>query len=285
MNRGIILLLIAECCFAAATVFAKFVTNHADIPATELTFFRVTIGVLITGLYMIKTGTSFIPNKFFWVIIRAIFSFTALITFFYAVKFSSITNANMLNMTYPVFIFLLAPVFRLERIKGAALVFLIMAVIGIYLIVFPDFSNINKGDVVGLISGITGAVAIIALSKARHYDSTVLIVFYLMAIGSFINTIMVIPVFVMPGLRDLAILLISGIIGVTGQLLLTSGYKYITARTGSMVSSSRIVFAAIFGFIFFSEPMTLKIVSGGILIIMAIVGINALQKFSTVDEE
>jgi len=79
--------------------------------------------------------------------------------------------------------------------------------------------------------------------------------------------------------------LISGIIGVTGQLLLTSGYKYITARTGSMVSSSRIVFAAIFGFIFFSEPMTLKIVSGGILIIMAIVGINALQKFSTVDEE
>ena len=55
---------------------------------------------------------------------------------------------------------------------------------GIYLVIFPDFSNINKGDMIGLLSGIFAAFAIITLSVAREYDSTVLIVFYLMAIGT-----------------------------------------------------------------------------------------------------
>ncbi len=198
MRRGIYLLILAEFCFASATVFAKFVTNSSDIPAIEITFCRLILGVILATLYMLKTRTSFIPKKIPLVVARAILSFSALITFFYSVEHSSVTNANMLNMTYPVFIFLVAPLFKLEKLHKISLLFLAMAMIGIYLVIFPDFSHINKGDVIGLLSGIFGAFSIITLSIAREHDSTVLIVFYLMAIGTVCNAFMMAPVFVMP---------------------------------------------------------------------------------------
>ena len=63
-----------------------------------------------------------------------------------------------------------------------------------------------------------------------------------------------------------------------GQVFLTMGYKNVSAKAGSMVSSSRIIFAATMGFFFFSEALSVRIVGGGILIIAAIIGISALQK-------
>jgi drug/metabolite transporter (DMT)-like permease len=285
LKSGVVLLILAEFCFAAATVFVKYITNISDIPAIEITFFRVAMGTMVAAFYMWHTHTSFRPNNIRLVIARAVFSFSALVAFFYAVEHSSVTNGNMLNMTYPVFIFLLAPLFGLEKMKKLALLFLVMAMIGIYLVILPDFSNINKGDVIGLLSGIFAAFAIITLSVAREYDSTVLIVFYLMAIGTVCNAFMMLPVFIMPSLKQMPALLLSGILGVMGQVLLTMGYKNVTAKAGSMVSSSRIVFAALMGFFFFSEPILLRIILGGVLIILSIIGVSLLTRKIPVEDE
>jgi len=234
---------------------------------------------------MWRTNTSFRPHRVLLVLARAVLSFSALVAFFYAVEHSSVTNANMLNMTYPIFIFLLAPLFRLEKMHKLSFLFLIVAMTGIYLVVFPDFSNINIGDIVGLLSGIFAAFAIITLSVAREYDSTVLIVFYLMAIGTVCNAFMMAPVFVMPRQHELPMLLGSGMMGVAGQVLLTMGYKNVSAKAGSMVSSSRIVFAALMGFFFFAEALSPRIMLGGGMIIAAIIGVSALQKRINAEDE
>lgn len=278
MYKGIFLLLSAEFCFALATVFAKFITNGSDIPAIEITFFRVIIGTLIALVYMIRMRVPFRPQKPFLVIGRAALSFSALIAFFYAVQITSVTKANMLNMTYPVFIFILAPLFRIQRIHKSAVIFLMIAMAGIYLVIKPDFSRINAGDLVGLLSGIIAAFAIIVLSMARMYDSTVLIVFYLMALGTVCNGLLLIPFFVMPHGTEIVILIASGISGVGGQVFLTMGYKYVNARTGSMISASRIIFAAMMGVFFFSDEMSLQIIAGGVMIMIAIIGVSTLQK-------
>lgn len=285
INNGIVLLVLAEFCFASATVFAKFITNSSDIPSIEITFFRVSLGVVVAALYMWRTHTSFRPKKPGLVVVRAVLSFSALVTFFYAVEHSSVTNANMLNMTYPVFIFLVAPLFRLEKMHKFALLFLIFAMTGIYLVIFPDFTHINVGDIIGLSSGIFAAFSIITLSVAREYDSTVLIVFYLMAIGTIINVVMMVPVFVMPRTQDLPLLLGSGVMGIAGQVMLTRGYKHVSAKAGSMVSSSRIVFAALLGFFFFAEALPLRIILGGLLIIGSIIGVSALRRKVVAEDE
>jgi drug/metabolite transporter (DMT)-like permease len=156
---------------------------------------------------------------------------------------------------------------------------------GIYLVIFPDFSNVNIGDLIGLLSGIFAAFAIITLSVAREYDSTILIVFYLMAIGTVCNSIMMAPVFILPPRSVLPLLLASGAIGLMGQIFLTMGYKDVSAKAGSMVSSSRIIFATLLGYLFFSETLSARTIGGGLMIIAAIIGISALQKVKAEDEQ
>ncbi len=277
MLRGIIFILLAEFCFAVATVFAKYITRSSDISAVEITFFRFFIGFFVSYIYIRSQGYSFRPANWRLVLYRAVFSFTALILFFYAVQYTSVTNANMLNMTYPVFVFMIAPLFWKQKIKWVAVLFLFIAILGIYLVIRPDFRHVNIGDVWGLLSGIVAAFAVITLSIAREHDSTAIIVFYLMAFGFIFNGLMMIPAFVLPSDIQYVHLLASGIFGVMGQTFLTIGYKTINARTGSMISSSRIVFAALLGFILFSEPLNLSIITGGLLIVGSIIGISLMH--------
>ncbi|MBN1159370.1 MAG: DMT family transporter [Bacteroidales bacterium] len=278
MYKGVLLLVSAEFSFALATVFVKFITSNSDIPPIEITFFRVLIGTFVTLVYMVRTNASFRPKRPVLVFVRALFSLAALIAFFYAVEKTSVTKANMLNMTYPVFIFILAPLFRIQKAHKSAVIFLISAMAGITLVMNPDFSRIQTGDLIGLLSGILAAFAIIALSFARLYDSTVLIVFYLMVLGTVCNGLIMIPFFVMPQDSEFVLLIASGVSGVAGQVFLTMGYKYVNARTGSMISSSRILFSALLGVLFFSDKLSWHIITGGIMIMTAIIGISALQK-------
>jgi drug/metabolite transporter (DMT)-like permease len=106
-----------------------------------------------------------------------------------------------------------------------------------------------------------------------------------MAIGTVCNALLMAPVFVLPRASDLPFLLASGITGVTGQVLLTHGYKNVSAKAGSMVSSSRIIFASLLGFFFFSDLLSVRIITGGLMIIIAILGISWLQKAGAEDEQ
>lgn len=280
LAKGIILLLTAEFFFALATVFVKLLSNFSIIPAIEITFFRFLVGSIIGGILLYRNGETFVPNNLKFVLLRAIFNTTAFILFFASVQYTSITNANMLNMTYPIFIFIISIIVSKKLPTIWHFFILFFSITGIYLVIHPNFRNINIGDLLGLASGITGAIAILSLRMARKYDSSLLILFYLMSIGLVINLILMIPFFIMPNMKELIFLLISGILGFAGQAFLTIGYRYISARNGSMISSSRVLFAGILGYSILSESITLQILLGGILIIFSIVGTSCLAKDS-----
>jgi drug/metabolite transporter (DMT)-like permease len=278
MRKGLILLVLADFCFAAATVFVKYASTGTQIPAIEVSFARFFVGFFIAGFAMLKTGQSFRPVKTNLVIWRAILNTIALIFFFLSVKHTSITNANMLNMTYPVFIFLFAPFMVKEKISRMKIFYLCLTMLGIYLVIHPDFHNINIGDWYGLLSGISGAVAIITLRMAREYDTTALIIFYLMAIGMVLNGIILIPFFVIPNQAELLTMLASAVLGVAGQVLLTSGYRHVETSKGSLISSSRIIFAVIFGITLFAEVISFKWMIGCLLILTSLAGVSFLKQ-------
>jgi drug/metabolite transporter (DMT)-like permease len=272
--KGIILLIVAELCFAGATVFVKFATTGTDIPGIEASFFRFLLGFFIAGYAMIKSKLSFKPNKTKLVIWRAVLNTVALIFFFLSVKHTTLTNANMLNMTYPAFIFLFAPMITKEKMNVLQSFYLILTISGIYLVIHPNFTNINIGDWYALISGITAALAVLTLRMAREFDSTTLILFYLMSIGLVINGALLLPIFVMPNLIQFENLLFSAVLGFAGQAFITSGYKHIDASKGSIVSSSRIIFSVIFGATIFYESFNVRWLIGGTLILISLIGIS-----------
>lgn len=282
MYKGIILLLLAELSFATSTVFAKMVTNTSAISGIEVASFRFLIGFIASAYTVYKFKIPLKPHKTKLVLWRAFLNTTAVILFFLSVQHTSITNSNMLNMTYPVFIYLFSPLFiRSEKSKLINYLFLLLSSIGIYMVVHPDFHQINIGDVYGLLSGIVGGFSVITLRMAREYDSTVLILFYLMGIGLLMNAVVVIPSFIMPEGINIFYVACSAVIGFLGQVFMTSGYRHITAREGSLISASRIIFAVLLGVAVFSEDLHVTTVAGGILILSSILGVSWIKSKTT----
>ena len=191
-------------------MFAKLVTAHSNVPAIEMTFFRFLFGSVIAFLFIIKEKSPIAPKRWRSLVIwRGVFNGTAVILFFLGVQHTTITNANILNMTYPAFLFITAAWINREKSHPVMFIFLALTLTGITLVIHPDFHHIRIGDVYSLLSGVVTAFGVSTLRKARQFDSTASILFYMMSVGCIINLILVLPVFVIPHGLNLVFVLLS----------------------------------------------------------------------------
>lgn len=284
MSKGIFLLLIAELFFALGTVLVKIITADTEITGVELAFLRFLTGFIIISVYVLLYKKPVKPVKPVYVYMRGFFNTLSVIFFFMGVQYSNVIKTNLLNMTYPVFVMMLAPLINREKTKNSLFIYLVIIMTGIYLIVIPGnsvsaFSGINKGDIFALLSGITAGFGISSLREARKSNSIHVILLYMFGIGTVIGGILTIGNFIMPTGINLLLTLIMAVISFIGQVFLTFGYKYIDAAPGSLVSSSRIVFAIIFGVTIFSDPLTLRIIIGSLMIIISLAGVNGFFRY------
>jgi drug/metabolite transporter (DMT)-like permease len=208
-------------------------------------------------------------------VIRSITNAVAVCFFFMGVHYGSVTNANLLNMTYPAFVALLAPILIDEKLLPVDIWALILSLAGIFLITEPQNKAFSMGDLWGLASGIFAAWAIVSLRIVRKTDHTLTILTYVFGFGTLI--FMPIPFLVaLPRTKGaLWYLLFSAVTGVLGQLTLTYGYRFVSALEGSIISSSRLIFAIIFGLILLDDNIGSFIITGGILILLS----NILEAF------
>jgi drug/metabolite transporter (DMT)-like permease len=276
MTKGILLILCAELFFTLSSVITKHVTLISPVPALEVSFFRFFFGFILTAAWFIRSHNSLKPNRWLTVVFRGVFNTTAVLLFFSSIQHTTVSNANILNLTYPAFVFLTAPFINREKGRPLMWLFLLMTLGGIWLVIRPDFGSVNIGDLTGLLSGIVSALAISTLKEAREYDSTQIILFYLMATGTIINGIAVIPTFRIPSGSAALWVLAGALTGVAGQWLLTEGYMFVSARTGSLFSGSRIIYAILFGALFFGERLSPPVLIGAFLILASIIGVSSL---------
>lgn len=267
MKKGILFIVLAEFCFALSSVVAKFVLHDSEVSGLQITFFRFLMGAFISYAVLKKSGESFIPNKPQMVWWRAFFNTVSAMLFFFSLKYTTVTNANMLGLTYPLWVVMFAPVLIQEKFELKNIAFVFLALTGVYLIVHPNFATINIGDVCAFAAGITASIAVIALRQARKYDSTNIIIFYLMITGVVLNGFALIPVYTNTDIYHWILIIVSALLGFVAQIFITHGYKYIEATRGSLISSSRVVMAGAMGVIFFSDKITMQIIAGGVLIL------------------
>lgn len=274
MLRGVFFLGVAAVLFALTSVFAKLATQRG-VSGMEANFARFFMGFLLAAGYVLYFKKSIRPNNWQSVIGRSFFNILSASFFFLGIQYTTITNANMLNMTSPVYIFLLVHFFEPDQQRSLRqFLFLALTIVGVYLIVGADFSRINLGDVYGALSGLFGGIAISVLHQARKYDDAYVILFYQMGIGSLSIFLITMPSFAYHDAAIWTYVILAGLMGALGQVLLTIGYRYIDAASGSIVSSSQMLFAALFGIIFFSDPLNWRISVGGILILISLVGVS-----------
>jgi drug/metabolite transporter (DMT)-like permease len=280
VHYGALLLGVAALFFALTTVFAKLVGQQSEVGGVASAFFRYLVGfVAITALAARKQVRP-VPNSWTWTLLRALLNIAASVFFFLAVEFTTITNANLLNLTSPVFIFLLAPFMPgYQRRPGVDYLFLALTMIGAWLVVVPSFDQVNLGDLYGLASGVLGGIAITMLYQARRYDNAIVILFYQMGLGTLLTMAWGLTPDLMHASAEVWLLLFGvGVCGALAQFLLTEGYHFIDTQRGSIISSSQILFAAVMGVLLFGDPVTWRTSLGGLSILLSLVGISGVWR-------
>ncbi len=271
---GVFLMLLSSLFFTLSTFFGKLVSNYTEMDAVVTSFVRYFLGATGLGAFMFFKGISFKPVMKKPVFIRSALNASALILLTASLNYTTITNANMIHLTYPVFVFLLARFVTGEKLKPSAFIYLFLILVGSYIVSDPHLKSINIGDLIAFTSAFFAGTSILYLTEARKTESSIIILFYLMFIGTFLNFPFVVEDIGLLSLDSAGIVLLAAGTGFLGQVFTTEGFKYVGSATGSMLSSSRMVMAAMMGYFFLSEPLNLRIISGIVLISIALLGVS-----------
>lgn len=268
-----IFLCTAELLFASSTIFIKILSVVYNFPSLEISFSRFFLGFIILYAYKNIAKQQIIVVNKNAVYLRGVLNTIAVIFYYLAFKYTTLTKANILNMTYPIFVAFFSPFLLKEKPTLPKILSLVISFMGIYLVINPTFYDLNNGDLIALASGITGSLAVITLRKARLTDGVFTVMYYLMLIGTVI-LVFTFPVFIIPDSKELILLVTCSLFGVAGQLFLTVGYKFLPASEASIFSNTRIIFASFLGTYFFGDLLTIRIIIGAVFIIISTIIIN-----------
>lgn len=267
---GILCVLASAVFFYFATAVIRWSQAEVDISSSFFAFARFVLGffVILAVMGIRKRGPA--PVRYDLLIGRAVYNMIAVFCFYQAVALTSLAEGNILNMTYPIFLAVISWFVLKEQRDGISLLMVGVAFVGIWLILAPADIRPDILNLWGLASGVTAALAILYLNMSRQYHDTETILFYMFGLGGILMYLFDPSRIYWPTPREAYYLLICSLFGIGGQYLLTLGFRYVTAVEGSIISSSRILMAAILGpWIALEPPLAVSGWIGALLIFLA----------------
>jgi len=211
-------------------------------------------------------------------ITRSVSGLAAMYCFFYAIAHLQLAEAVLLNYSSPLFIAIIALIWLGERSSKKLVTAIITGFIGICFILKPDAGMFQNAAWVGLLSAVFAAFAMVTIRSLSSTEPTIRIVFYFSLTATLISAIPLLWVWQTPTLHIILIMIFAGFAATSGQLLLTYSYSLAPAAQIGPYTYSTVVFAAIYGYVFWQETPDMFAFIGALLVIMA--GIMTLQRRS-----
>ena len=264
-------------CFYLATLIIRWAAPHVDIASAYFVFSRFALGFVVVSTTMILQGQRLQPKRYHYLIGRTVANTIAVFCFYKAVEMGSVAEANILNMTYPLFVAMFSWFFLREQRDVFSLAVVVVAFVGIWMVLSPGDIKVRLDNLWGLSSGITAAAAMVYLNVSRRYHDSQTILFFMFGLGMILILIFFHDVIFWPNSTELFFLLSCSVAGVLGQYLLTYGFLYVTAVNGSIISSSRILLAALLGPLLVADPRLTLVGWCGALLIFAANAVLALR--------
>ena len=262
--NGPVMMFSSAILFSVMAVMVKELSM--SIPAAEIIFFRAFISfAIIMGMVAFKKVEFKIKQKG-KATFRGIMGGISLMLYFNAITMTSVSNAVLLSYTYPIFASIFSNLYLNEKLTKEKVIFIISAFLGIFLIFQFDYSALNLGDLLALISGITSGMAVVSIRELRKTESSWMIVLSFVFFGTIFSLFFMKDNVVMPSSSAFITLLLIGILGTAGQLFQTYAFKICSTALGGVISMSSVVITTILGILIFHDLLTLNMVIGGVLI-------------------
>ncbi len=257
----------------------------AGIATEMMVFFRsfVSLCVLLPWLLHESSG-GFRTQRLGGHLWRSAFGVCAIYCFFYAVGHLPLAAAMLLTYSTPLYIPFIAWYWIYERPPLIAFPAAVLGLMGVGFIIQPDIGFPVLAGLIGVLSGMFAAGAMVSIRRISDTEPATRIVFYFSALSSVICAIPLIWAWQTPTTAQWLILIAIGLCATWGQLCLTKAYAAApAARVGPFIYFA-VIFSALLSWLIWDETLDRNFVVGALLVIATCVMVGWQRKEPQLEE-
>ena len=242
----------------------------SDYSTAQLAFMRAVIAILFIMPMIIRNGISVMKTTVFSIHLgRACLTYGGMMCWFYAVSVIPISDYTALLYIQPIFTILLAILILGEKAGVRTWVAISIAFAGALIILRPGLQDINLGMIAALATGILFAGVNTCMKTLSRTDSAAVMVAYVSILMLVFSSIPAWFYWVDPTWLDFPAIIGVGVFALLGQYSITRAIAVADARVIQPFDFSRLITAAIIGWIVFEETSDLYTWAGALVIFCA----------------
>jgi drug/metabolite transporter (DMT)-like permease len=255
----------------ATAMHASVRILSADLHPLEIVFLRqVAVGVILLP-WLLRFGIGVMKtNRFTFHLGRGLCQSVSNSLWFWALSLVPLAKVSALSFSQVLFAVVGAIVFLGEKPRMARWIALAVGFVGILVIVQPGAETIGLGIVLVLVSRIFVAANKVISKSLTGTESSATILAYSAVIISTATLVPTIFVWQMPAAQDWIWIAAIGAFGFAGQFCMLQAYKLADLGAVEPLGFSRVLWAALFGYILFAEIPSAGTWIGGALVVLAV---------------
>jgi drug/metabolite transporter (DMT)-like permease len=261
------LLMVGACAgFSAMMAIVRLIST--EIHPFEAAFFRNVFGLLYMLPWVLRTrGRRLRTHRPVMHISRAVLGMIAMLLLFTAVSLMPLADVTALSFTAPLFATIGAALILRETVGVRRWTATLIGLAGALIIIRPGADTFTPAALIALASaaGIAAAqLSVKSLSRTEHPSAIVVIMGLLMTPMTLVPALFV---WTWPSAEALAWMALMGLVATIGQVMLVRAMATADASAVMPFDFSRLVFAALLGWLVFGElPDGWTLVGGAVIV-------------------
>lgn len=264
---GVIFAILASISFTLMSLMTKFIGDGASTGTIVFARFFISLIFILPWVIRHPKETLKIVQPF-RMIFRTIFTLLALTSFFYILKFISLTEGLLLNNTSPLFVPLIVLITHRAKTPHKLWIGIILGFIGIGFVLKPGIHLFQPVALIGLASGIFAAIAYVIIRSLTKTRPILQILFYNFFICSLISGFFLLFSWRSFDFTTSLLLLAVGIFGSCYQFFSIFSIAKAPIRITSSLQFLSIVFGVLADFLIWNQTPDLYSLIGIILVIL-----------------
>jgi len=266
-TRGALLALLAFAIFSTHDVIVKYLGGiYAPF---QIVFFSTLIGFPLAIFMLMRDASdgNLRPRHPWWVALRTGATVITGVTVFYAFSVLPMAQVYAIIFASPLLITVLAIPILGERVRLRRWMAVGVGLCGVLVVLRPGDTGLEIGHLAAIIGACSHAIASIVVRKIGQEERSVVILLYPM-MANFVVMACALPfVYVPMPAIDLGGLGVIAVFAFIATGLLIAAYKAGEAVIVAPMQYSQIIWAALFGYIFFNETLDVWTLTGAAIII------------------
>lgn len=269
--RGALKALLAFGIFATHDVVVKFLGGQYS--PVQIIFFSVLLGFpLVTVMLMNdRADGNLRPVHPWWTLIRTVSALVTGVSAFYAFSTLPLAQTYAILFASPLLITLLAIPILGEKVGFRRGIAVLVGLVGVIIVLRPGQADLRLGHLAALTAACFSSLASVIVRKIGQDERSVVLLLYPM-MANFIVLGMALPFVYKPmPIEHLGMVGIIAAFGFVAMLLVISAYRTAEAVIVAPMQYSQILWAVVYGAIFFrEEPDVFTALGAGVIIVSGI---------------